>query len=374
MELTQRPTYASINLENLRHNTKQILSKMPKGQEPLAIIKANAYGHGAVFISRTLVGCGINKLGVATFSEGLELRKEGIQTEIYVLNGILAPLSDYFSNRLYPVIYDIEQLKLLCDYIGQEPREFKACLKFDTGMGRLGFAPAQVDEIVGLLRKTEQLKIAAVMTHLAKADEEDEEFTKRQFTLFRKLRDIIKDRGIDGMVYSICNSAAIIDNRLDDFNWARPGIALYGSYPNTRHQKMIDLKPVLEFKTKIINLKRLMQNATIGYGGTFTTSRESLIAILPVGYADGYPRLASNRGHVLVNGKKAPIVGRISMDLMAIDVTDVPNVKLHDDVVLIGKSDKELIRAEDVAEWADTISYEILCGISPRVPRVYEGM
>lgn len=340
----------------------------------MAIVKANAYGHGSIFVTRVLEGIGYKKFGVATFAEGMELRKQGIQSEIYILNGIMGPISEYLSNRLYPVLYEVDQLKALCEVLSQETRAFSACLKFDTGMGRLGFLPAQVDEVVAIIKHNQYLNIAAILTHLAKADEVENEFTQRQYTLFKKLKGILIERGIQETKFCICNSAAIIDGKLDDFDWVRPGIVLYGCYPNPRHESQIQLKPALQLKTKIFSLKKCSPHSFIGYGGTFETKRNSLIATLPIGYADGYPRLASNRGHVLVKGQKAPIVGRISMDLMAIDVTDIQDVQLYDDVTLIGQDGNEVIRAEDVASWAETISYEILCGIAARVPRMYEGM
>lgn len=374
MDLNKRPTVATIHIDNLRHNAKQILKKVPDGQEVMAIVKANGYGHGSVMVTRALESCGIKKFGVATFTEGLELRKEGIRSEIHILDGIVGPLPEYLSNRLYPVIAQLEQLQDLSKFLSNEGREFMASLKFDTGMGRLGFSPSQVDDIFKILRKAEHLRIASILTHLSKADVGDEEHTKRQYTLFRKLRDILKERGLKGTKYSICNSAAIIDEKFEDFDWVRPGISLYGCYPNARQMKNIDLKPVLDLKTKIIHIKKLPPHSPVGYGGTFVTERETMLAILPIGYADGYPRLISNRGYTLVNGQKAPIVGRISMDLMSIDVTDIKDADLYETVTLIGQDGKELIRAEDLAEWAETIPYEIVCGITARVPRVYEGI
>lgn len=373
MDFNKRPTTAFINLENLRHNAKQLMSKMPEGQTMMGIIKANGYGHGSIMVARTLENCGVKKFGVATFHEAFELRQQGIRGEICILDGLMAPVSDYLSNRFYPVIYDMAQLKTLSEFLNKEGREFSAYLKFDTGMGRLGFSPSQVDEITALLRKTPQLSQLTIMTHLAQANEGDEEPTVRQYTLFRKLRDILEERGIKGAEYSICNSAALIDGRCEDFHHVRPGIALYGCYPDLRQKELIDLKPVMSLKTKIFSLKTMSPHSSIGYGATFTTERESRIAVVRMGYADGYPRVISNRGHALVRGQKAPIVGRISMDLMALDVTDVDGVELYDDVTFIGTEGDLSITAEQVAEWADTISYEILCSISERVPRIYQG-
>ena len=373
MDFIKRPTVAIVHLDNLRHNMKQLMAKLPKGKEMLAVVKANAYGHGSVMVTRALEACGVKRFGVATYTEGMELRQAGIRQEIHVMDGIMAPISDYQSNRLYPVVYEIEHLKALSEYLNYEQREFSASLKFDTGMGRLGFTPAQVDEVVSILKQTPHLRIVSVMTHLAKADD-DEEFTQRQFTMFRKLKDILTERGLTKTFYNICNSAAIIDETFEEFDWVRPGIAMYGCYPHSRQREKIELKPVLELKTKIFSLKKFQPNSSIGYGGTFITDRESTIAFLPIGYADGYPRLASNRGYGIIRGLKAPVVGRVSMDLMAIDVTDIKDVALYDDVILIGQEGSEQVKAEDVAGWAETISYEVLCGLSPRIPRVYEGV
>lgn len=373
MKRAGRPTQAIIHLDHLRHNVKTLQALLPSGQEMMAIVKANAYGHGSIMVSRAIETCGVKKLGVATFEEGQELRSQGIRSEIYVLDGVMGPLADYFSHRLYPVISQKEQLEDLSQFLGDENREFSAVLKFDTGMGRLGFLAAQVDEVYKILYKTPFLKINCVMTHLARADEGDTPETQRQYTLFKRLRDILEERGLKNAKYSLANSAATLDGRFENFDWVRPGIALYGAYPHERQKSLVNLKPVLELKSQIICLKNLSSHSAIGYGGTFTTTRDSVMAILPIGYADGYPRLVSNRGHVLVRGKLAPIVGRISMDLMTIDVTDIPGVSLGDEVVLIGQDGQNDIRVEQVAAWADTISYEILCGLTSRVPRIYSG-
>lgn len=374
MEQSNRPTVARIHINHLRHNLKQLQAKLPTGQDVMGIVKANAYGHGAAMIARTLESSGIKKFGVATFQEGMELREKGMRAEIYVLDGIMAPLQDYFSNRLTPVVYELSHLKSLSEFAAKEGREINIALKFDTGMCRLGLPVSQVDDIVACLTKTSKLKVTLILTHLAKADEMDDVSTKRQYVLFRKLRDILRDRDIHCPCYSICNSAATIDGLFEDFNLIRPGIAVYGCYPNPRFNEKINLLPVMELCSGVFSLKTVPPNTSVGYGATFTTTRESKIAILPIGYADGYPRLVSNRGHVLVRGQKAPIVGRISMDLMAIDVTDVGGVALQDPVTLIGQNGNLTIRAEDVANWAETISYEVLCGISQRVPRIYEGL
>lgn len=374
MSFTNRPTVAIVHLDRLRHNAKLILSKLNTGQEGMAIIKANAYGHGAVMVARALEASGFKRFGVATFEEGLELRKQGVRSELHILDGLMGNFGEYQSARLLPVIHTLEELKLVAAYAADENRDVLINLKFDTGMGRLGFAAAQVDEIMTILRKAVFLRVQCVLTHLARADEPENERTQRQFTLFRKLRDILKERGLKDARYSIANSAALLDGRAEDFDWARPGLCLYGAYPHERLREAAELKPVLELKTAILAIKSMAPHTPVGYGGTFVTEKESQIAILPIGYADGYPRLLSNTGFVLVGGKRAPIVGRISMDLTAVDVTGISDVAAGESVTLIGTDGAETIHVEDVAAWAQTISYEILCCLSARVPRIYQGL
>ena len=231
----------------------------------MAIIKADAYGHGALFVARTLEALGIKKFGVATFTEGLELRQQGIRSEIHILNGFTGPISEYLSNRLYPVIYNFNQLEALQSFINEEKRDFNISLKFDTGMGRLGFLPSDIYDIIKIRRQSApHIQTINVMTHLARADEEDQEPTDRQYTLFRKLRSILTERGLPETNFSICNSAALIDGKLEDYQWVRPGIALYGCYPSQRQRQKIDLKPVLGLKTKSFSSKKLSPGSSVG--------------------------------------------------------------------------------------------------------------
>lgn len=375
MSIQYRPTTAVIDLDALRHNAREIKKRVPPETKVMAVVKANAYGHGAVMCARVLKGSGADSLGVATVEEGIELRGSGIRGEIFVLDGLLgASLGEFQEFHLTPIIHNKEDLARLSAELKDKEKEFPVHLKIDTGMGRLGFLPADVDDILATLKSYRQINVCGVLTHLARADEENPEFTERQFLLFEKLRKILSEKGLNAPVYHIANSAAIIENRLQGFEVARPGIMLYGAYPHSRHREKISLKPVMTLKTKIMSLKRHPAGTPLSYGGTFVTKKESLIAILPIGYADGYPRLLSNRGQVLLCGRRAPVVGRVCMDLTLVDVTALPDVKVNDEVVLMGKQGDEEIPAEEVGALAETISYEILCGISQRVPRVYLGM
>lgn len=374
-----RPTTAHINLNALRHNVTAIQQRLPEGVKIFGIVKANAYGHGAVMCARVLAGMGVTTLGVATLEEGMELRNSGIKGDIYVLGGLLSPsINEFLDFRLKPVIHHLEDLKRFGSFLQQSKKEYGIVLKLDTGMGRLGFFPSQTEEVLELLKKYASIRVEGVMTHLARADEPEQEPTQRQFLLFEKLKKLYVQKGLPAL-FHIANSAAIIDEQLSGFEMVRPGIMLYGAYPHPRQTSKIDLQPVMSLKTKMISLKKFSPQSPLSYGGTFVTKKESLIGCLPIGYADGYPRLVSNKGFVLIKGRRVPVVGRVCMDLTLIDLSDLSDGSdkldfFQEEIVLIGKQGDSQIRAEEVANWAETISYEIFCGISARVPRVYEGV
>lgn len=365
--MTYRPTQALIHLDHLRHNHQALLQNLESKQQFFGVVKSDAYGHGADEIAKTLFELGTRNFGVATLDEGLALRQVLPDVQIVILDGLHGPMAEYEKHQLVPVIHCSDELQILKR---TAKPGFKIVLKVDTGMGRLGFFPDELQEILLCVRE-QKWELQAVMTHLAKADESPD-CVESPFAIFQKVQQQCVALGFGACDFSFHNSAALIDHEKTDFNWCRPGIALYGAYPNERQRSKMALKPVLEWQTEIISLKNYPKGAPIGYGGTFVTERASQIALLPVGYADGYPRLLSNCGEVLVNGKRAPVVGRVSMDLTAIDVTDIPNVTYRNRVTLIGKNGDEQIFAEDVAKKAGTISYEILCGISKRVPRIYK--
>lgn len=368
MLLNQRPTKAVIDLSKLTGNLRVLLKSLPVGQESLPVVKANGYGLGSVPVAKALVADGVKRLGVATFEEALTLRAGGLTVPIFVLNGAMGPDAEYLRSGLIPVLHHVCEIRRAASFAASAGIRFAVALKFDTGMGRLGILPAEIDAVLTRLRDS-GLDVVCVMTHLARADESPE-YTLEPYARFAGIRDAFRAAGL-APKFSICNSASVIDGHFEDFDWVRPGIAMYGAYPNPRQRAAIDLKPVLRLETRVIELKSLPSGHGVGYGGTFVCGRDSRIAILPVGYADGYPRLISNRGEVLIRGSRAPIVGRISMDLMAVDATDVPGADYLDPVTLIGADGGEEIRVEEVASWAETISYEILTGLMPRVHREY---
>lgn len=374
MSIHYRSTVAEIDLHALRSNVFEIKKRVSKETAVMAIVKANAYGHGAIRCSRVLEECGIRHFGVATIEEGVELRDAGVRSEIFVLDGLVTNSLDVFLEyRLKPWLNQLEDIARFSAFLHQKGREHGVHIKLDTGMGRLGILPFELEDLVPILKKYPELLVQGFATHLSQADEDDPAPTDRQFTLFERMRKILEGKGILAP-FSIANSAAIIDRKLEGDAFVRPGLMLYGSTPSLRHEKLISLKPVMSLKSRVLGIKNFQPGASLGYGGTFVTKRESKIASLPIGYADGYQRDLSNKGEVLVCGKRAPVVGTISMDLTLVDVTEIPEVKMNDEVILLGGQGSNQIRSEDLARWGGTISYEILCGISSRVPRIYLGM
>jgi alanine racemase len=337
-------------------------------------VKANAYGHGAREVAKTLANGGSDAFGVATLEEGIELRKEGVKSPILVLAGFYPDQFDqFFQNNLTPVICEPEGLHKLEALARQRNVSLKFHLKVDTGMGRIGFLPLEIDSWTPLLEKLKALKLEGVFSHFSHAEDVGGDYTQSQLEIFRGVIKRLHEVGYDPSLIHLANSAAVITLPAAHFTMVRPGLMLYGIYPSPKMATQITLKPVLSWKTRILQLKKVPKGSSISYGQTFVTKRESLIATLPVGYADGYHRLLSNRGAMLVRGKRAPIVGRICMDLTMIDVTDIREVQQEDEVVLLGRQGAETISADEMALWADTISYEILTSISARVPRIYHS-
>ncbi len=373
--MMRRPTIAEINLDALEYNYTQIRKRVTQGTKILAVVKANAYGHGAVRISSELENLGVDLLGVATCEEGIELRKASITTPIIILGGFFKGQSIYAKQYdLIPVIYNLESAKELSQCAHKSNSRAKIHVKIDTGMGRLGILPSETKVFLQNIIKLNNLEIEGILSHLADNNQDNHsglEFTQRQAELFKRQIEELHQMGIHPQYEHLANSAAIIEKSPEFFNLVRPGIMLYGAYPSEGFKQLIDLKPVMSLKTKIVSLKKVAKGTSISYGRTFTCKKESLIATLPIGYADGYSRSLSNRGEILIRERKAPIAGVVCMDMIMADVTEIPGVSLGDDVVLMGSQGDGKITAEAIAKKTGTISYEILCGISPRVPRVY---
>lgn len=370
MSLFSRQTVAQIDLAALKANVRALKSLCKNGQEIMAVVKADAYGHGAIACARALELVGVKKLAVATVEEGIVLRGAGIRGEIVVLGGVLTEnVSLFFENRLRPVIHCVSDLEKLVNYIKNHSREIAIHLKIDTGMGRLGVLPEELERVIYLLRGNTEIKLDGVMTHLACADEPQNEMNNRQIALFQEIKQRLLGEGILFKASHVANSAALLQQLGESETMVRPGLSLYGISP--LKNSPVELKPVLRLVTNIMSIKRLPMGSTIGYGATYQTARESKIAVLPIGYADGYSRFLSKGGRVLIGGHFCPVVGRVSMDWVTVDITDVLDAKVGDEVVLIGGQEESSICVEELAAIQNTIPYEVLCHISARVPRLY---
>lgn len=368
-----RPVWAEVSLDNLAYNMKNIKAKV-MNREIFGIVKADAYGHGALEVSEVLLKNGATRLSVAVLSEGIELRKQGITCPINILGVIPDTLfTDLIEYDLEPVVFSYEYAKSLSECAKSKNKIVKIHFAVDTGMGRIGFLPTEesVEEAVEISRIS-NIQVAGLFSHFSTADEEDKEYSHLQFDKYRWFDNRLKEKGVNIKIRSICNSAAIIEFPEAYCDGVRPGIIIYGYYPSEKVDKRkLDLKTVMTLKANIMHLKILDKDQYIGYGRKFKTERKSIIATLPVGYADGYTRILSGKAKVIINGKFAPVVGNICMDQCMVDVTDIENVKVGDEVILMGSDGNLKFDADDIAKILGTVKNEVLCMISKRVPRVY---
>ncbi len=371
--LPLRPTWVEINLDHLRHNLQQFRRHIGPEVQIMAVVKADGYGHGAVEVARAALNAGASSLAVAMADEGIELRRAGIGAPVLLLGYThpdQAPLMRKY--RFTPVIYHLEAARGLSRWFAERGEVLPVHVKVDTGMGRVGVAPREAVDFIGAVATMPGLKLEGVLTHFAAADEEDRSFTEAQLEQFEGILEACRARGIEIPIKHAANSAAALQYPDSRYNLVRLGIILYGCYPSPLFASdLLQLRPVLSFKSKIIFCKEVPPGTTISYGCTYRTSRPTRIATVPAGYADGYHRSLSNRGEVLVRGKRAPIVGRICMDQFMIDVTAVDGAKEGDEVVLYGRQGNGEITVDEVAGKLGTINYELLCNVGKRVPRLY---
>ena len=369
-----RPVYLEINMDNLTNNYNEIRRIVNPNTKIMAVIKANAYGHGSVELAKMYEKIGVDRLAVSIISEAVELRREGIKIPIQLLNYTPeSQLGLVIDNDIIQGINTYEDAKLLSDLAVKKGKKAKIHIKIDTGMGRIGFLPNEdsIKEIVKI-HKLPKLEMEGMFTHFAKADETDKSFTKIQFERFNWVSEKLEENGIELKVKHVSNSAAIIDLPEYNLDLVRPGIILYGYYPSDEVNKnKINLKPAMTLKAKISNIKTVPEGTGISYGHIYSTSKKSVIATVPIGYADGYSRILSGKADVCINNKRAPIVGRICMDQMMVDITGIDNANIGDEVVLFGYDNESYPRVEELASLLGTINYEFICMMGRRIPRVF---
>lgn len=366
-----RPTWAEVDLSAVRHNVRVLRRHLPPGTRMMVAVKANAYGHGLLKVARTLASDGIDYLGVACMDEALALRRARVRTPILCLGAYFKDdVEVIVRHGVTATVTDLERAKALDRCAGRLKKTARVHVKVDTGMGRLGFWHEDADDLILKLCALKNISVEGMYTHFPSADV-DEAFTRSQIAAFCALVERLEIRGVRIPLKHTANSMAVVGFKESHFNLVRPGLAVYGMHPKDELLGHLDLKPVMSFHTKIAYLKKVLPGRSISYGRTHVTGRPTLIATLPVGYGDGYNRQLSNRGRVLVRGQACPIVGTVCMDQTMIDVGAVADVRLGDEVVLIGRQGAEAIPAEEIARLCHTIPYEVICWISPRVPRVY---
>ena len=367
-----RPTVAEIDLRALRANYRALLA-FANGAQVMAVVKADAYGHGAVEVAHTLREEGCGHFAVATVEEGGELRAAGIGERIYLLGGFFPEQSQRIVElNLTAPLFDVSVIAPLdraAEHLGV--RDFPVHLKLDTGATRLGILRGELDSAIDALHQTRSLKLEGAFTLLANAGDPTSPVTEQQLIAFQQAIDTLRTAGFELPLNHVANSAAMVLRADAHFNLMRPGLALYGLPPVYAVRERLELRPVMTFKTRLIQLKQVGAGCGVSYGHTFITSRPSAIGVLPVGYADGYRRGLQMGGEVMIRGRRAPVVGAICMDLTMVDLTEVPGARVGDEVILWGGAGEALISVNDVARLAQTISYEMLCTVGRRVPRIY---
>lgn len=356
--------WVDIDLAALRSNFSLVRRLSSPGSRIIGVVKSDAYGHGMIPVSRELEKSGAGFLAVGKFWEALELREDGIGLPVLVLLG-LEPEDAKEAIRLgiRPAIFRLDQARAMSDAARSLEMPARVHVKLDTGMGRLGVPCKELAAFAEQIKLLPGIVVEGILSHFAEADEPDKSFCDFQIYRFADAIGTFSRQGLPFSYAHISNSAGVIDLPQAHFHLVRPGIMLYGSHPSGGPSDGVDLQPVMSFKSKIIQLKEVAAGHPIGYGRTFSTQRESRIATVPVGYDDGYFRTLSNRGRALVRGKGAPIVGRVSMNLITLDVTDIPEAREDDEVVLLGRQADERITAEEIARLCGTISYEVYCAI-----------
>jgi alanine racemase len=374
-----RPTWAEVSLGALRHNFRTVQAHIGKHVAICAVVKADAYGHGAVDCSRTLEDEGARWFGVTSLDEAIPLREAGIRGRILLMTGFWRGEEEEIVRlNLTPTVWEPAQIELLENAAGRlGVAQHAIHLKVDTGMGRLGAALDDLARVCQSLKSSSHLIVEGLSTHLASSEVLDAPSVPEQLQSFQKARELLRHEGFEPPLIHAANTGAIISRRESWHTLVRPGIALYGYHmPFERAGRevtgtglRINLKSVLTWKTRILSLRDVRADQPLGYNGIYVTKAPSRIAALPVGYADGFNRALSSRGRVIIGEHYAPIVGRISMDLTLVDVTGLPSVAVGDEAVLLGSSDGLTVDAREHAALANTVVYEILCAISKRVPR-----
>ena len=363
-------TWVEVDLDRFDANLDALQDRIGRERRILLVVKADAYGHGAVEIAQSAAARGVRDFGVATLHEGIQLRRAGLDENVWVLSPLLdTEIPEAVAHRLEPTLPSLEFARLLSEESLRHGRATRVHVEIDTGMGRTGVDPEDAVEFLAGVAALEGLRLGSVYTHFPDADAPDAGFAHEQWESFQSLLAPLAARGIRPPLVHAANSAALLRFPETLGDMVRPGLAAYGLYPPNGNG--LGLHAVMQFKSRVVQIRALPAGRSISYARTFTTRRPSVIGVVPVGYGHGYSWLCSNRGAMLVGGLRAPIVGRVTMDLTMIDLTDHQGSRVGDEVVLFGVQDEAAISVEEVASWSESLSYEILCTIGKRVTRIY---
>lgn len=368
-----RPAYLEVDLDSLAYNIRNIKKKLGNDVELMAIVKADGYGHGAFEVAKIALENGAGSLGVAILEEGIELREKGIKSPILNLfpepKGRAEKVVEYDLDQ---VITDLEFVKKLSQEAKKQNKPSHIFIEIDTGLGRYGVPPEKTVELVKKIKKLENVRLKGILSQFSTADQRKKDFAFHQLAFFKNTLDELQSSYNHIPIKSIANSGAVLDIPASYFNHVRVGHLLYGLYPSLETSESIKVKPAMSLKSKVMFIKEVEKGTPISYGKTYIAKRKSKIATIPLGYADGYSRLLSNKGEVLIRGKRAKVVGRVCMDAFMVDVSHIPNVKIGDEVVVMGRQGKDKITAHDLGRWTNTFAYEIMTRMGKRLPVIYE--
>ncbi len=364
---------AEINLDAIGNNIREIKKRIKAKTQLLAVVKADAYGHGAEEVAKVCLYNGADQLAVATCDEGVQIRQWSIQVPVLILgNTVEGQLETVVNYNLTQAVFRYETAKLMSDIAVRLNKTALVHIKIDTGMSRIGFLPndESIEEIERIFALP-NLKVTGIFTHFATSDEKDKTFTNVQYKKFRFVTDKLQNKGYKGFIRHCANSGAILDMPELQLDMVRAGIIIYGMYPSNEVSHPINLIPAMSLKSQISYVKYLEENVSVGYGRTYFTTKKTKVATVPIGYADGYSRAFSNKARVIVKGHYAPVIGNVCMDQMMINVSEIPDVNEGDSVIIMGSDGKNTVSPEELAAISGTINYEIVCNVGKRVPRVY---
>ena len=370
--LPENLTWAEIDLDAIAYNTRELKRHLGENTELMAVVKANGYGHGAVPVAEVVLDNGASHLAVHRTLEGVQLRQAGITAPVLIMGYTLPSDAETIVRwDLTPTVNTLEQAEALSAVASHQGQVLPIHVKVDTGLGRFGLLPQGVVDFVRAASELPGLILEGIYTHFAIADAADKAYTLQQLEIYLEVVKRLEEAGFTISIKHAAGSAATLDLPQTHLDMVRCGIALYGMRPSDEVEPTIPLRPAMALKSRVARVRTLPAGSSISYGCTYTTSEPTRVALVPIGYGDGYRRLISNRGQVLICGQRAPIVGRVCMDQFVVKVSHVPNVQQHDEVVLLGRQGDDEISAEEVATWAETINYEVTASILPRVTRVY---